>query len=141
MAEMIIDAKDLIAGRLCSFAAKKALLGETISILNSEGAVITGNRRDVLGKFKHRLQRGMPKTGPFVHRPEHRFLKRMIRGMLPYKNFKGKTAFKRIKCYMGVPKEFEGKKFITINEANVAKTQSLKYITLKELCHQLGRKP
>ena len=138
---MIIDAKDLIAGRLCSFSAKRALFGDAVSIVNSEKAVITGSKQVILAKFKHRLQRGMPKTGPFVYRPEHRFLKRMIRGMLPYKNFKGKTALKRIKCYMGVPKEFEGKKFITINEANVAKTQSLKYITLKELCHQLGRKP
>ncbi len=137
---MIIDAKDLIAGRLASYASKRALLGDAVFILNSEKVVITGNRKGVLAKFKHRLQRGMPKTGPFVYRLEHRFLKRMIRGMLPYKSFKGKTALKRIMCYTGIPKEFEGKKFITINEANVAKTQSLKYITLKELCHQLGRK-
>ncbi len=136
---MIIDATNLVVGRLASYAAKRALLGDAIVIVNSEHAVITGNRRPLLDHYKHRLERGMPKTGPFVYRQEHRFLKRVIRGMLPYRQFKGKTALQRVMCYVGVPKEFEGKTLATVAGANVSKTQSLKYMTLQELCFHLGR--
>ena len=45
---MIIDATNIILGRLASFAAKHALLGETIEIINCENAVITGNKKRTL---------------------------------------------------------------------------------------------
>ncbi len=38
---MIIDANNMILGRLASFAAKKALLGEKIDVINCEKAVIS----------------------------------------------------------------------------------------------------
>ncbi len=137
---MIIDATNLIAGRLASFVAKHALLGESIDIVNSELAVITGERKVILDKFKHRLERGMPKTGPFVYRQEHRFLKRVIRGMMPYKRPRGKEGMQRITCHIGIPNDLNGKKFETVEQANVAKIQSLKYLTIKEICFHLGRK-
>ena len=36
-----IDATNLILGRLASYAAKKAQLGENVDIINCEAAVIT----------------------------------------------------------------------------------------------------
>jgi len=45
---MIIDATNLIAGRLATFVAKKALLGEEIEIVNSEKAVLTGKKSDLM---------------------------------------------------------------------------------------------
>jgi large subunit ribosomal protein L13 len=42
-----------------------------------------------------------------------------------------------LKCYIGVPKEFEGKKFETIKEA---KKQLADYITVEELSKYLGAK-
>jgi len=45
---MIIDATNLIIGRVASLAAKKVLLGEDIVILNCEKAMMTGNRKEIL---------------------------------------------------------------------------------------------
>ena len=50
---MIIDATDLVAGRLASSIAKKALLGETIDVVNCENLVLTGNK--IYGKYKHKF--------------------------------------------------------------------------------------
>ncbi len=60
--------------------------------------------------------------------------------MLPYKQEKGRKAFKNIKCYIGVPKEFEGKKVETIEKANVKNIKKTKYLTIKEIAKQLGWK-
>ena len=48
----VIDATDLILGRLSSIIAKKALLGEKIDIINSENAVITGKKEFILRNYK-----------------------------------------------------------------------------------------
>ena len=137
---MIIDATDLIAGRLCSYVAKQALLGETIDIVNCESAVISGSRADVLEKFKHKRQRTTIRKGPFISRMPDRLIRRMIRGMLPYKKSKGDAAFDRIMCYVGVPKEFEGKKFETLDSANLTKRQLVKFVTIKDICKEMGAK-
>ena len=136
---MIIDATDLRLGRMATVVAKQALLGETIDIVNCENAVLTGNRDNVLGEYKNRLKR-ITYKGPIVHRMPDRFVKRTIRGMLPYKQYKGDKAFKRIKCYMGVPDQFKDKKFETIKEANIANVPSLRYVYVKEICKEIGAK-
>lgn len=136
---MIIDATDLRLGRMATVVAKNALLGETIDIVNCEKAVLTGNRDNILGEYKNRLRR-ITYKGPIVHRMPDRFVKKAIRGMLPYKQYKGDKAFKRIKCYMGVPDQFKGKKFETIKEANIANVQSLRYVYVKEICKEIGAK-
>jgi len=134
---MIIDAKDLIAGRIGTVAAKRALLGEEVFILNADKAIITGSKKVVLGKYATQAKRGEPFHGPFLPKAPDRFLKRLIRGMLPYKQAKGRDAFKRIKCYSGIPDGFKDKKLETIEKANVLKMQNLKYITVGELCSLL----
>ena len=136
---MIIDATDLRLGRMATVVAKQALLGETIDIVNCENAVLTGNRDNVLGEYKNRLNR-ITYKGPIVRRMPDRFVKRTIRGMLPYKQYKGDKAFKRIKCYMGVPNQFKDKKFETIKEANIANVPSLRYVYVKEICKEIGAK-
>jgi len=137
---MIIDGKNLIMGRLATYAAKQALLGNQISIINSEKVIITGDKNKTLAKEREKLARGYPYKGPFVQRNEEKFLKRAIRGMLPYKQERGRLALKRIKCYTGTPKELENKETITIPQANIKKTQTLKYIYLSELCKLMGKK-
>ena len=64
-------------------------------------------------------------------------MKRSIRGMIPYQTPHGRAAYKRLKCYIGVPKEFEGKKFETIKEAE---KHLADYITVEELSKYLGAK-
>lgn len=136
----IIDAKDLIIGRMATVAAKSALLGEEVIILNCEKAVITGSKENVVAKFKRKRSMGTHAVGPFFPRSPDRMVKRIIRGMLPYKQPKGDVAFKRIKCYNGVPEAFNGKELITLTDANVSKMPNLKYMTIGAVAKILGNK-
>ncbi|MBT7903344.1 50S ribosomal protein L13 [Candidatus Woesearchaeota archaeon] len=137
---MIVDAKDLIAGRLAAVVAKKALLGETIDIVNSEYAVMSGSRDQIFARFKQKRDHGIPLKGPYYPRQADRILRRMIRGMLPYKQEKGVTAFKRIMCWKGVPEVFNDKKFETFEQFSVRKLPNLKFVTIGEVSQFLGGK-
>ena len=93
---MIIDATNLIVGRFATQVAKKALLGESVDIVNCENAVISGKRDNIIGEYMQKKQRGIPTKGPFISTLPDRFVKRIIRGMLPYKQEKGEKAFKEL---------------------------------------------
>ncbi len=137
---MIIDATDLIMGRIATKAAKSALMGEKVDIVNCESAVISGGKENILAKYKRFRDMGNPKFGPYMPRMPDRFLRRAIKRMLPYKQPKGKEAFKRIMCYIGVPDEFKDKKLDTVKEANMSKLPNVKYVTLKDVCKFMGAK-
>lgn len=137
---MIIDANNIILGRLGTYAAKKALLGEKIDIVNCENCVITGDRDRVFKDYDRFLQMGSPAKGPFTRRMPDRFVKRAIRGMLPYKKERGRTAFKNIKCYIGIPEDFKNQKMDTIKNANVEKVPNLKFVKVKDICIHIGAK-
>lgn len=135
---MIINASDMILGRLASYVAKKALLGEKVDVVNCEKAVLTGNKKSVLADYKRRNERGSrPTKGPFMPKMPDRFVRRCIRGMLPYKQEKGIKAFKRVMCYIGIPDEFKDKKIETLDNFNVSKVTSLRYIYIGEICNLL----
>jgi large subunit ribosomal protein L13 len=135
---MIIDATDLIMGRLATFAAKQALLGNKIDIVNCENAVVSGSKQKVIAHYHHKTNRGTPEFGPFISRMPDRFLRRAIRGMLPHKKSRGKDAFENVMCYIGVPKEMEGKKLETLKQANINDRQLTKFVRLSELCKHIG---
>lgn len=132
--KLIIDAERGIFGRLCSFAAKKALEGNEIIILNSEKAVISGNKKDIISKYSELSKKGGHSLkGPKYARMSFQMLKRGIRGMLPdFRRGQGKEAFKRVRCYDGIPKEFKDEKMLKISAP-----KKLKYIELKELAEKL----
>ncbi|MFC1727878.1 50S ribosomal protein L13 [Nanoarchaeota archaeon] len=136
---MIIDATDLILGRMAAFVAKKALLGEKIDIVNCEKAVISGSKRDVLAKYKQRRERRTI-NGPFFPKTSDRLVRRTVRGMLPYKQKKGGDAFKRVMCYIGIPASLSKEKIETIKTANSSKLPVLKYISIGEISKQIGAK-
>lgn len=135
---MIIDATNQITGRIASFAAKRAILGENIEIVNCENAVITGDKNWLIADWRKTMERGHPLKGPFTCKRPDRFVRRIIRGMLPYKQDKGKKAFKRIQCHMGVPEQFKGKSFEKVPGADVSKVPNLKYLSVKEICRSIG---
>ena len=137
---MIIDANELILGRIATKAAKAALLGEKVDIVNCANAVITGNKAQILAKYKQSRNRGTHSTGPFIPRMPDRFVKRAIRGMLPYKQPKGRDAYKRIICHAGVPEEFQGQKMESFKEAHIAKLPSNKFVAVKVICKFMGAK-
>jgi len=135
---MIIDATNMVMGRVASFAAGKALLGETISIINCEKAIVTGNRDTTLKDYREKAEKGSMAKGPFTFKNSERLFKRVIRGMLPYKKEKGEQALKRIKCYIGVPDEFKDKKTEQLKNMDISKMKVRKYITIKEISKMIG---
>lgn len=128
---IIIDADSAIAGRLASVAAKKALQGETVAVVNADKAVISGDPKNAKAKYINLRQKGLwSQKGPKVSSMPERMLKRIIRGMIGHKSGKGQEAFKRIKCYNKVPAEFE-------KSAKIEMKSDTKGITLKELSEAL----
>lgn len=136
----IINAENGVTGRVATVVAKNALLGEEVAVLNCEKAVVTGKKEAIIARFKRKREMGTPAKGPFQPKRSDRIMKRIIRGMLPYKQHKGREALKRIKCYNGVPEGFTGKEMTSIKEADVKKMQNLKYLSLAEISKIIGAK-
>jgi large subunit ribosomal protein L13 len=138
----VIDANNLVIGRLASAVAKDLLRGERVIIVNAEEGVISGSKDNVFKKYlERRLRKSLvnpARHGPFFPRRPDGIVRRAIRGMLPYKKSRGKAAYKSLRVYVGVPKEFGEKKQETIEDANVAKLKVPKFIKLKELSNLLG---
>ena len=111
----VVDVKDSILGRFSTVVAKRALQGEKIDLVNCEKAVITGDRVTIYKKYKEQDKRGTPLKGPYLPKMPDRFVRRAIRGMLPYKQEKGKKAFKNVMCYMGIPEKLSKDKIVTID--------------------------
>ena len=140
MKTRVIDAKDLIVGRLCTFLAKGLLLGENFEVINVEKAIFTGRREQIFEKYRHLVAMGRPRTGPFIKRRSREIFKRSLRRMLPYKSARGKEALSRIKIFKGVPARLQSVETETLQSANVSKVPNLKYIRLEELTKYLGGK-
>jgi len=136
----VIDGENMILGRLSTYVAKQALLGEEIALVNCEKLVISGSRQQIFAKHKQKQARGHPRWGPFTPRRPDGFVKRSIRGMIPYKKSRGREALKRIKCYIGLPLEFKDAKLESLENAHVKKIPNLKYIAVEEICKILGGK-
>lgn len=137
---MIIDAKNMILGRLATVVAKKALEGNSVFVINCEQAIISGDKKKILINQKRRFDMGSHAKGPFIPKSSDRFVKRTIRGMLPYKKPRGAEAFSRIRCYVGIPQDLQGKEAIILKKADFSKLPTLKYLTIEKICKFLGGK-
>lgn len=133
----IIDATDATLGRLSTNTAKRLLKGEEITIINSEKAIISGKKPAIKDRYKQKREVGTYRKGPFYPRMPDQIVKRTIRGMMPYQTPHGRNAFKKLKCYVGIPKEFEGKKTENIKDAE---RKPVDFITVEELSKSLGAK-
>ena len=138
--QMIIDAENLVAGRLASYAAKKALEGYQVDIINAEKALITGSKAFIMKKQRERRHRTEPRWGPFFMRKEDRFLRRMIRGMLNYKASRGREAYERVMCYIGVPPQFQNKPVEKLEHMSIRKLKNLKFVDIRTICQLMGSK-
>jgi len=139
----IINAEGLILGRLASKVAKMLLEGEEVVIINADKAIITGNRDDIFAKYKQRTElrtRSNPRKGPFYPKRSDEIVRRTVRGMLPWKTDRGRRAYRRLKVYAGVPREFEGAEFETLAEAHSMRIATPKYVTVGEVARFLGGK-
>jgi len=136
----VINAEGLILGRMASIIAKRLLTGEEIIVVNAEKAVISGKKKSKVRVVKEFLEVGHPKKGPFHYRRPDRILRRTIRGMLPYKQPKGKQAYKRLKVFIGIPEGLESKEMESLPEAH-AKKLSCSFFTLGDLAREIGWNP
>lgn len=136
--ERLIDASGIVLGRMCSYLAKRLLLGDSIIVVNCEKAVISGNKKYILRLYQEKRERGQPTKGVFFPRRPDLFFKRTIRGMLPYKQYKGITALRRLHCYIGMPDELKGKNPEVLAEASVSRLSHARHIALGNLCKLLG---
>lgn len=127
---IVIDGKNAVMGRVASFAAKESLKGEEVNVVNCEQIIITGNRSFIEQEFREKREKiGSGQKGPKVSRTNEKIVKRAIRGMLPdHRLGRGKEAFQRIKCYIGIPPEFKDHKKITFNHED-----KLKYVRVKDI--------
>ena len=140
--EVIIDATNCIAGRLATIAAKLALEGRRVIIVNAEKAIITGDFNMVLNWYKKKISEwrthyNPEKVGPKIPRRPDRILKRIIRGMLPRKQWRGRKALKRIRVYMGIPPEYIDKPRYIFTGVLFRPRPGAKYVTLEELWKHL----
>jgi len=139
---MILNAENKVFGRLASISAQQAMDGEEVIIVNAEKAIITGKKEFILKKFKTRIDltvKGNPEKGAAKYsRTPDRILRRAIRGMLPFKSARGRAAFKRVRVFIGAPKELENQKFFSPKEFKAKKRRN--FVVLGEVCKLLGAK-
>jgi large subunit ribosomal protein L13 len=132
--EILIDGTRAVLGRIASIAAKKALQNRNAKVLvfNCNEMIIIGKPESTIAHYKEKRDLGgSALKGPFFPRSPEMIVRRTIRGMIPYKNVRGREAFKRIKCYNGITNEYLGKEKISF------KSDAIKFITLLRLSELL----
>jgi len=144
--EVVIDATMHRLGRAASRIAKMLLNGVNVTIVNAEKAIITGKKHAILERYKFLISRRAfvsPKRGTvwYPRRPERIFWYTVYR-MLPRHNKRWKEALKRLKVYVGVPKELEKAEKTVIEDAILREPRSrsgriIRYMTLGELSKEL----
>lgn len=138
---IVLDATNAIIGRLATYAAKQALNGARVDVINVEKAIMSGNRTQILEKYNYRRTYiGQIRCGPYTKRRPDMFVRRIIRGMLPFQRARGKDAFGRVMCYMGTPAKFASAKIEKMDKIQVTKLPTLRYITISEICRSMGHK-
>lgn len=111
----VIDAKDLVLGRLASDAAQilrgkwkptftpHMLCGDYVVVINAAQVDVTRNRRDLKVYFRHSQYPGGGKSETLrqaLERHPERVIERAVRGMLPH-NRLGDDMMGRLKVYPG----------------------------------------
>jgi large subunit ribosomal protein L13 len=138
---VVYDAKDRVLGRLASTVAKELLNGKKVAVVNAERAFITGNKKVIAKRYRVRLnlqEKENPEHSPYWPRRSDMLVRRIIRGMLPYhKKPSGKAAFKRLRVFVGMPKELNGFNTIKV-DTKEPKSMYVGYVYVGDLSKLLG---
>jgi large subunit ribosomal protein L13 len=132
-ADVVVDARDCIMGRVASQVAQRALDGETVAVVNAERAVITGSEDDVMSVYRQRAEVGSDRGPNYPKRPD-RIFKRAIRGMVPYKETRGREAFENVRVYLGNPYDDAE----VLDDTSLDRRSNIKFISLGEVSENLG---
>ncbi|CQR49582.1 MULTISPECIES: 50S ribosomal protein L13 [Haloferax] len=133
-ADVVVDARNCIVGRVASEVAQRALAGDTVAVVNAEDAVITGSEEDVMAKYRKRVEVGSDQ-GPYYPKRPDRIFKRAIRGMLPYKKPRGREALSNVRVYVGNPYDEDGE---MLEDTSLDRLSNIKFISLGEVSEKLG---
>ena len=140
---LYIDGTNQILGRLASIVAKKLLEGYRVHVVNAEKIVVSGDKKRVVNSykllFKVTTHYNPYKSGIRRPRAPHNIFKRTVKGMLPMDKPRGRNAYKRLRVYIGVPRELRNKSFTRFKEADVSRLKG-DYIYLGDLAKELGWK-
>jgi large subunit ribosomal protein L13 len=132
-ADVVVDARDCIMGRVASKVAQRTLDGETVAVVNAERAVITGSEDDVMSVYRQRAEVGSDRGPNYPKRPD-RIFKRAIRGMVPYKETRGREAFENVRVYLGNPYDDAE----VLDDTSLDRLSNIKFISLGEVSENLG---
>ncbi|MFA9426594.1 50S ribosomal protein L13 [Natronorubrum sp. A-ect3] len=137
-ADVVVDARDCILGRVASEVSQLALDGERVAIVNAEDAVITGDKEDIFDTYRTRVQLGSD-SGPYYPRRPDTLFKRSVRGMVPYKKPRGREAFSNVRVYLGNPYEDDDDREAEILEGtSLDRLSNIRFVHLGEVSEQLG---
>ncbi|MFB6182943.1 MAG: 50S ribosomal protein L13 [Haloarculaceae archaeon] len=133
-ADVVVDARDCIMGRVASQVAERALDGESVAVVNAERAVITGRENDVMATFQKRRDVGSDRGPAYPKRPDGIF-KRSIRGMVPHKKPRGREALSNVRVYVGNPLDEDGE---VLEGTSLDRLSNIKFVQLGEVSESLG---
>ena len=137
-ADVVVDARDCILGRVSSKVAQRVLDGETVAVVNAEHAVITGNEEATMETYQTRADLGSD-SGPYYPKRPDRIFKRAIRGMLPYKTEAGQEAFSNVRVYVGNPYERDDDvESVVLEGTSLDRLSNIKFTTLGAVSESLG---
>ncbi|MEF8779088.1 MAG: 50S ribosomal protein L13 [Haloferacaceae archaeon] len=137
-ADLVVDARDCILGRVASEVAQSALDGDRVAVVNAERAVITGNEESTMETFRKRAELGSDR-GPYYPKRPDRIFKRSIRGMLPHKTLRGREAFENVRVYVGNPYDDDpDREAVVLDGTSLDRLSNIKFTTLGDVSEKLG---
>lgn len=138
-----VDASNQILGRLASHVAKLLLNGNKVLVFNAEKAVLSGDKSRIVERFRIRYSRrtlkNPEKLGHREPRTPEGIVRRAIRRMLPYKQAKGREAFKRLRVICGSQELPKDAKPLRFEDADASKL-GRGYVYLSEISKIFGWK-
>ncbi|PSP66656.1 50S ribosomal protein L13 [Halobacteriales archaeon QS_1_69_70] len=145
-ADVAVDARDCIVGRVASQVAQRALDGDSVAVVNAERAVITGSEGDVMSTYRERDAVGSDQGPNYPKRPD-RIFKRAVRGMVPHKETRGREALERVRVYVGNPyedgaadddEEADAVEPAVLEGTSLDRLSTIKFVSLGEVSENLG---
>ncbi|MEF8888293.1 MAG: 50S ribosomal protein L13 [Haloarculaceae archaeon] len=137
-ADLVVDARDCILGRVASQVAERALDGERVAVVNAERAVVTGSEDQLVEKYQKRREVGSDRGPAYPRRPD-RIFKRSVRGMVPHKRPRGREAIENVRVYVGNPYEDDDAVDAAVLEGtSLDRLSNIKFVQLGDISEALG---
>jgi large subunit ribosomal protein L13 len=129
----VINAENRVLGRLASEIARIAKDGESVRVVNSEKAVISGDTDKVIADYRQKYERGSKYRGPHFPKRPDKIVKRTVRGMLP------DNGDFDVKAYLTVPHEFDEVQEVDVKSGHDLHNRN--YVKLGDVSKAIGWTP